>query len=51
MDTDCEVCMIGLDFSAASDCVNHEALIFTLSQIVGGTCRNILVEFLTGKSL
>ena len=37
LDSGCEVRMVGLDFSAAFDRVNHEALVFKLRQLgVGG---------------
>ena len=45
-----EVRLIGLDFSAAFDRVNHEALIFKLRQLgVGGPFLNIIIEFLTNR--
>ena len=38
--------MMGLDFSAAFDRVNHKALIFNLRQLgVGGPFLSILTEF------
>ena len=50
LDSGCEVRMIGLDFSAAFDRVNHEALIFKLRQLgIGGPFLNILTEFLTDR--
>ena len=39
--------MVGLDFSAAFDRVNHKALIFKLRQGVGGPFLGILTEFLS----
>ena len=50
LDSGHEVRLIGLDFSAAFDRVNHEALIFKLKQMgVGGAFLNIIIEFLTGR--
>ena len=50
LDSGCEARMIGLDFSAAFDRVNHEALIFKLKQFgIGGPFLNILIEFLTDR--
>ena len=50
LDIGCEVPMIGLVFSSAFDCVNHETLIFKLRQMgIGETFLNIIVEFLTGR--
>ena len=50
LDSGCEVRMVGLDFSAAFDCVNHEALIFKLRQLgLGGAFLSILIEFLTDR--
>ena len=46
LDSCSEVRMVGLDFSAAFDRVNHEALIFKLKQFgVGGSFLSILTEF------
>ena len=45
-----EVRMIGLDFSAAFDRVNHKALLFKLKQLgIGGPFFNILSEFLSNR--
>ena len=42
--------MVGLDFSAAFDRVNHKALIFKLRQLgVGGPFLSILTEFLSNR--
>ena len=42
--------MIGLDFSAAFDHVNHEAFIFKLRQLcLGGAFSSISIEFLTDR--
>ena len=50
LDCGCEVRMVGLDFSAASDRVNHKALIFKLRQlVVGGHFLSILTEFLSNR--
>ena len=50
LDCGSEVRMVGLDFSAAFDCVNHKALIFKLRQLgVGGPFRSILTEFLSNR--
>ena len=50
LDSGCEVRMVGLDFSAAFDRVNHEALIYKLRQLgVGGPFLGILIEFLTDR--
>ena len=50
LDSGSEVRMVGLDFSAAFDRVNHAALIFKLKQFgVGGSFLNILIEFLTNR--
>ena len=44
--TDCEVCMVDLDFSAAFDRVSHKALIFELRQLDGGgTFLDIMLDF------
>ena len=49
-DSGCEVRIVGLDFSAAFDRVNHEALVFKLRQLsVGGPFLSILTEFLSNK--
>ena len=50
LDSSHEVRLIGLDFSAAFDRVNHEALIFKLRQMgVGGAFLNIIIEFLASR--
>ena len=50
LDCGSEVRMVGLDFSAAFDCVNHKALIFKLRQFgVDGPFLSILTEFLSGR--
>ena len=50
LDLGCELRMVGLDFSAAFDRVNHEALIFKLKQLgIGGSFLSILTEFLTNR--
>ena len=50
LDSGCEVRMVGLDFSAAFDRVNHKALIFKLRQLgLGGAFLSILIEFLTDR--
>ena len=50
LDSGSEARMIGLDFSAAFDRVNHEALIYKLRQLgIGGPFLNILIEFLTDR--
>ena len=50
LDSGGEVRMVGLDFSAAFDRVNHEALIFKLKHLgIGGPFLNILTEFLTDR--
>ena len=42
--------MVGLDFSAAFDRVNHKALVFKLRQLgVGGPFLSILTEFLPNR--
>ena len=42
--------MVGRDFGAAFDSVNHEALIFKLHQLgIGGSFLNILIEFLSNR--
>ena len=42
--------MVGLDFSAAFDRVNHKALLFKLRQLgVGGPFLSILTEFLSNR--
>ena len=46
-----EVRMIGLDFSAAFDRVNHKALLFKLKQLgIGGPFFNILFEILSNRT-
>ena len=50
LDSGHEVRMVGLDFSAAFDCVNHEALIFKLCQLgIGVSFLSILIEFLSNR--
>ena len=50
LDCCCEVRMVGLDFSAAFDRVNHIALVFKLRQLgVGGPFLSIVTEFLSNK--
>ena len=50
LDAGGEVRMIGLDFSAAFDRVNHNALIFKLRQMgVGGALLSIVTEYLTNR--
>ena len=50
LDYDREVHTVGLNFSAAFDRVNHEALVFKLRQLgLGGAFLSILIEFLTGR--
>ena len=45
-----EARMVGLDFSAAFDRVNHNALIYKLRQLsIGGPFLNILMDFLTDR--
>ena len=45
-----KVCMVGLDFSAAFDRVNHKTLIFKLRQLgVDGPFLSILMEFLSNR--
>ena len=42
--------MVGLDFSAAFDRVNHNALIYKLRQLsIGGSFLNTLMDFLTDR--
>ena len=50
LDSGCEVRMVGLDFSAAFDRVNYEALISKLRQLgLSGAFLSILIEFLTDR--
>ena len=50
LDSGHEVRLVGLDFSAAFDRVNHEALIFKLKQMgIGGVFLNMIIEFLSGR--
>ena len=50
LDSGSEARMVGLDFSAAFDRVNHKALMYKLSQLgIGGPFLNILTEFLTNR--
>ena len=42
--------MVGLDFSATFDHVNHKTVVFKLKQLrVGGFFLNILTEFLSSR--
>ena len=42
--------MVGLDFSASFDCVDHKALIFKFRRsVVDGPFLNIVTEFLSNK--
>ena len=51
LDCGYEARLVGLDFSAAFDRVNHEALIFKLQQFgVGGSILSILSQFLSGRT-
>ena len=50
LDSGCEVRMACLDFSAAFNWVNHEALVFNLRQLgVGGPFLTILTEILSNR--
>ena len=50
LDCGCEVRMVGLDFSAAFNCVKYKALIFKLRQLgVGGPFLSSLIEFLSNR--
>ena len=50
LDSGSEARMIGLDFSAAFDRVNHKVLIYKLRQLgIGIPFLNILTEFLTSR--
>ena len=50
LNSGCEVCVVGLDFSAAFDRVYHKALVFKLRQLgVGGPFLSILTEFLSNR--
>ena len=50
LDSGQEVRLVGLDFSAAFDRVNHKALLFKLRQLgVGGVFLNIISQFLTNR--
>ena len=50
LDCGSEMRMVGLDFSAAFDRVNHKALIFKLRQLgVGGPFLSILTEILSNR--
>ena len=51
LDCGLEARMVGLDFSAAFDRVNHSALIYKLKLIgIGGPFLNIITEFLTDRT-
>ena len=50
LDSGCKVRMVGLYFNAASDQVNHKALLFKLGQLsVGGPFLSLLTEFLSNR--
>ena len=49
LDCFCVVCIVGLDFSAAFDRLNHESLIFELRLVVGGPFLSIRIEFLSSR--
>ena len=50
LDSGFEARMVGFDFSAAFDRVNHNALIYKLKQMsIGGPFPNILMDFLTDR--
>ena len=50
LDSGSEARLVGLDFSAAFDRVNHKALVFKLRQLgIGGPFLNILIEFLSNR--
>ena len=50
LDSGCEVSMVGLEFSAAFNRVNHKALVFRFRQLgVGGPFLSILTEFLSNR--
>ena len=51
LDEGAEARMVGLDFSAAFDRVNHNALVYKLKLMgIGGSFINILSEFLLGRT-
>ena len=51
LDCGLEARMVGLDFSAAFDRVNHSALIYKLKLIgIGGPFLNIITDFLTDRT-
>ena len=51
LDSSFEARMVGLEFSAAFDRVNHNALIYKLRQLsIGGPFLNILMDFLLTES-
>ena len=50
LDSGQEVRLVGIDFSAAFDRVNHKALLFKLRQLgVGGVFLSIITQFLTNR--
>ena len=50
LDSGLAVGMVGLDFCAAFDHVNHEVLIFKLHQLgIGRSFLNILIELLSNS--